>query len=58
MGKFSISEYIRKWDQFSKNVGLTIEGDDKFRSVHGGFVTMVYLGYLVYYAVAQFIPFF
>jgi hypothetical protein len=54
--KFKFGEFIKSWDQFGKSVGLTIAGDDKFRTVHGGIVSMVYLSYIIYWAFINFVP--
>ena len=49
--KFSFLKWIRSNDQFGKEVGLTLQGKDKYLTIRGGFITLFYLAYLAYYSV-------
>jgi hypothetical protein len=52
----SFLSLLKSQDQFGKPVGLTIDGEDVFKTLKGGVVTVAFMTYIYYLFVISFIP--
>jgi len=43
---------------FGKNVTLTYKGDEKFRTLRGGLISIMYITGILYYTIDAFVPVF
>ena len=53
---FSFLAWLRSYDQFGKPVGLTMDGDDVFKTLQGGIVSVGFMTYIYYLFITSLIP--
>ena len=54
----SFLDWLKSYDQFGKPVGLTIDGEDVFKTLQGGIVSVGFMAYILYLFIIAFIPVF
>lgn len=56
MGTFNLLEWIAGQDAYGHPIGLRIGGEDTYKTVRGGIVTLLFNIYILYLFITYMIP--